>query len=76
MNIKNTIFIAILSLLVFSVAPVLAYKPAREDSEQKNCFANQRLLAGSIEMYNMDNSEMIENFYPGLDYENCEKMLI
>lgn len=76
MNIKITIFIAILSLLVFSVAPVLAYKSAREDSEQKNCFANQRLLAGSIEMYNMDNSEMIENFYPGLDYENCEKMLI
>ncbi len=76
MKIKNTIFIAILSLFVFSVAPVLAYKPAREDSEQKNCFANQRLLAGSIEMYNMDNSEMIENFYPGLDYENCEKMLI
>ena len=44
MNIKNTIFIAILSLFVVSVAPVLAYKSAREDSEQKNCFANQRLL--------------------------------
>ena len=76
MKIKNTIFIAILALLIVSVTPVLAYKPAREDSERKNCFENQRILAGAIEMYNMDNSKMIENFIPGLDYENCEKMLI
>ena len=76
MKIKNIIFIVIFFLLVVSVGPVLAYKSALVDSEKKNCFTNQRLLAGAIEMYNMDNSEMIDNFFPGLDYENCEKILI
>ena len=76
MKTKNTFFTVILFLLVISVGPVLAYKSARADSERKNCFSNQRLLAGAIEMYNMDNSEMFDNIYPGLDFENCEKMLI
>ncbi len=44
-------------LIIFCiVSPVLA---RREVSYQKRCFSNMRLLLGALEMYNMDNNEML-----------------
>lgn len=37
------------------------FRKARQQSRQKACEANQRVLLGAIEMYNMDHSEGIEN---------------
>ena len=73
---KISLCIIIFSFLTVFAEPLWAYKSAKPESEMKACFSNQRELSGAIEMYNMDNSEMIDNIYPGLDYENCEKMLI
>lgn len=42
---------ALLLLLVLAVAPVAA---SRESARHKACAANQRVLVGAIEMYNMD----------------------
>lgn len=36
------------------------FRKAREQSRQKACFANMRVIQGAIEMYNMDNVPMLE----------------
>ena len=36
------------------------FKKARFSARQKACFANQRVILGAIEMYNMDNKEMLK----------------
>jgi competence protein ComGC len=36
------------------------FKKARSKARAKACFANQRVLLGATEMYNMDNTEMIK----------------
>ena len=46
-----------------------------KNKEEKECFNNQRLLIGAIEIYK-DDTTKIENIYPGLDYENFEKELL
>lgn len=38
------------------------FRKARQQSRQKACLANQRVLMGAIEMYNMDNNTMISDF--------------
>ncbi len=78
MNCKKTlltIFLILISLLSLE-SPVLAYKPARESSRQKACFSNQRVIAGAIEMYAMDNPKPIGTTLPGGDFEELENMLI
>ncbi|MBU1107270.1 MAG: hypothetical protein KKB51_11425, partial [Candidatus Riflebacteria bacterium] len=40
------------------------FRKARQQSRQKACFANQRVLMGAIEMYNMDNNVMIDVMTP------------
>ena len=46
-------------LFLFAVyTPLFA---RREVNREKSCFSNQRLLLGAIEMYNMDNSEMLHD---------------
>ena len=35
------------------------FKKAREQARLKACYANQRVILGAVEMYNMDNAEMI-----------------
>lgn len=37
-----------------------SFRKAREQSRAKACFANQRVLLGAIEMYNMDNQAMMD----------------
>ena len=70
-----TIFLFLISLLSIE-SPLLAYKPVRESSRQKACFSNQRVIAGAIEMYAMDNPKPIGTTLPGGDFEELENMLI
>ncbi|OQA08234.1 MAG: Vault protein inter-alpha-trypsin [bacterium ADurb.Bin374] len=37
-----------------------SFRKAREQSRAKACFANQRVLLGAIEMYNMDDTTMMD----------------
>ena len=65
---KNKI-IPFLFLFLFAVyTPLLA---RREINREKSCFSNQRLLLSAIEMYNMDNNEMLHE----LD-DNAQDLLI
>ncbi|MDD3000840.1 MAG: hypothetical protein PHF29_03725, partial [Candidatus Riflebacteria bacterium] len=42
------------------------FQAARGQARQKACFANQRVLMGAIEMYNMDHDEMIKEITPDI----------
>ncbi len=55
MMIRNKIVFLLLFILWLS-SPVLA---RREVNYQKACFSNMRVLQGALEMYNMDNNEML-----------------
>ncbi len=70
-----TIFLFLISFLSIE-SSVSAYKPARESSRQKACFSNQRVIAGALEMYWMDNSTPIGTTLPGRDFEELENMFI
>ncbi len=79
--IELIIVISILWLLVLlSVPPVGSGGPSRSErrfnNEAKDCFLNQRFLSGAIEMYNMDNTEMIDSALPGKDFEGIIHLLI
>ena len=50
------VFAIILALLAMAVPPT---KYGSVDARQKACFSKQRMLLGSIEMYNMDHSDKI-----------------
>ena len=52
--IKKILLFALIAVLISS--PVFA---RRYSDPQKSCFTNMRLLLGALEMYNMDNDEMI-----------------
>ena len=41
----------------------------------KNCFTNQRVLMGAIEMYNMDHVDMLDTAFPGREFEDTIKLL-
>ena len=43
---------------VLAAIAIPNFQKARNQARQKACFANQRVLLGATEMYNMDNSEM------------------
>ena len=64
-------------IILWSMAqPNIHKSRSRFTKVQNECLKNQRILEGSLEYYNMDNSIQINNVYPGLDYEKCEKTLI
>ena len=62
-------------IIVWAMAQPNIHK-SRLTRAQNDCLINQRVLQGSIEYYNLENSMQLKNVYPGLDYENCEKTLI
>ncbi|HQG27746.1 MAG TPA: VIT domain-containing protein [Candidatus Ozemobacteraceae bacterium] len=53
-----------------------SFRKAREQSRLKACYANQRVLLGAIEMYNMDNTTMMDRdpVTLGIDVEKLVKM--
>ncbi len=53
----------------FPLAPLLVpnFRKAREQGREKACYANQRVLLGAIEMYNMDHSVMLTAYNPSVE---------
>lgn len=80
---RKKAFTIIELLIVVSIVAILAYnaesnipRARRDDPTQKDCFSKQRILQGAVEMYNMDNSIMIDTALPGKDFEDHEKILL
>ena len=57
--IELMIVIAIIGILAAMAVP--NFKKAREQAREKACYSNIRVLMGAVEMYNMDNSKMMES---------------
>lgn len=45
---------------VIAAIAIPNFKKARNEAQKKACFANQRVLLGAVEMYNMDHPEMLQ----------------
>ncbi len=56
--IELMIVIAIIGILAAMAVP--NFKKARASARQKACFSNLRVIQGAVEMYNMDNSVMMD----------------
>ncbi len=54
-------------MIVFAIIGILAaisvpnFRKAREQARHKACYANIRVIQGAVEMYNMDNEQMMSN---------------
>ena len=64
------IVIAIIGILAAMAQPTCGRRP-RPSSRKKACYSNIRVLLGAVEMYNMDNSVMMEE----LNNDNVEKLI-
>ncbi|MFC1746553.1 hypothetical protein ACFL35_21350, partial [Candidatus Riflebacteria bacterium] len=66
----TSFFISILLFMQFSLVLHFGYDAHwRNLGRQKSCFANIRVMEGAVEMYNMDNTKMMQT----LDIENLLK---
>ena len=66
-------------LLIIAVLVAMTPDPLHPKTsyiERRDCFSNQRLIQGAIEMYNMDVSDMVDTVIPGRDYESFEDLLL
>ncbi len=52
-------FVIIYAVIMIGImnSPVINQKHNHGSASEKNCFSNQRVIAGAIEMYNMDSKE-------------------
>ncbi len=63
---KNHFVTFIEASIIFSICLAIVslevprFGPSRRRTYQQRCFNNQRILTGSIEMYNMDHEDMIK----------------
>ncbi len=58
--VKAIIILIISCFVAFYELP--RFGPSKITTYQDRCFRNQRVLSGAIEMYNMDNKEMIRDY--------------
>jgi type IV pilus assembly protein PilA len=61
--IELMIVIAIIGILAAMAIP--NFKKARQSAREKACYSNIRVILGAVEMYNMDNSQMITTIADG-----------
>lgn len=57
--IELMIVIAIIGILAAMAIP--NFKKARESAREKACYSNIRVILGAVEMYNMDNTAMMDS---------------
>lgn len=69
--------IVILIIWLFSTfaRPYDYHRPKPYEAIQKQCFSNQRILQGAIEMYNMDNSIKLDKAFPGFESDDAIRTL-
>ena len=70
------IIVVVIIVILAAMAQPNIHHGSRAFARQKKCFANQRLILGALEMYNMDNNTMMETALPGGDFEYHEYLLI
>lgn len=66
--IELMIVIAIIGVLAAIAVP--NFKRARERANTRACYANQKTIAGAVEMYNLDN-----NTIAGIDQTTCTTLV-
>jgi type II secretion system protein G len=62
--IELMIVIAIIGVLAAIAVP--NFRRARERANQRACYANQKTIAGAVEMYNLDNGTCVRSLTPGV----------
>ena len=65
-TIVESIALFITSFFLIANSNIGGIHHSRRPSRQDACFNNQRVLLGAIEMYNMDNNEMIKSYNPSV----------
>ncbi|HNW34108.1 MAG TPA: prepilin-type N-terminal cleavage/methylation domain-containing protein, partial [Candidatus Ozemobacteraceae bacterium] len=55
------LMIVIMVISILAAMAVPNFRKAREQARDKACYANQRVLLGAVEMYNMDNNVLMTN---------------
>jgi prepilin-type N-terminal cleavage/methylation domain-containing protein len=73
--VELAIVILIIWLLSTLATPYDYHRPNPKRAIQKQCFSNQRLLQGAIEMYNMDHSIMLDKAFPGYEADYAIRTL-
>ena len=73
--VELAIVILIIWLLSTLATPNDYHRPNPKRAIQKQCFSNQRVLQGAIEMYNMDNSIMLDKAFPGYEADYAIRTL-
>ena len=56
--------LAVVTAGIFAAIAVPNFKKARERAQQRACFANQKTIAGAMEMYNLDNNTALTELNP------------
>ncbi|MBI3038477.1 hypothetical protein HYY75_05415 [bacterium] len=62
-------------IAILAAIAIPNFKKAREQARDKACYANQRVILGAVEMYNMDHSAMMDSIVDS-DVRNAHSLLL